>query len=85
VSAAAVLGASVLVWTIVVIALVVLFLLWLYCLFDIVVRRDHGIGWKTVWSLVTIVAAPVAIPVYLLFARHHAAADAAVANGQVRP
>jgi hypothetical protein len=68
-------AASAVAWTIVVIVLIVLFLLWLYCLFDIVVvRKEHGVGWKILWCLATIVLAPIAIPVYLLFARRHATA-----------
>lgn len=70
-------GASGLAWTIVVIVLIVLFLLWLYCLADILLRRDHGIGWKILWALVTIVLAPIAIPVYLIFVRGRGQPEAA--------
>jgi Phospholipase_D-nuclease N-terminal len=71
VTAAALVGAGWLAWTIAVLALIVLFVLWLYCLVDIVTSGERGIGSKILWSLVTIVAAPLAIPVYLLFARSH--------------
>jgi hypothetical protein len=60
-------------WTAAVIALTLLFVLWLYCLFSVLVRGDIGGGAKALWALVLIVLAPFAIVAYLLFGRPRAA------------
>jgi hypothetical protein len=56
-------------WIVIVAVLVVLFVLWLYCLFDVLVRPDLGGGAKAVWALALIVLAPFAIVAYVLFGR----------------
>jgi hypothetical protein len=63
------LALSAFVWIVIVAVLVVLFVLWLYCLFDVLVRADVGAGAKAVWALALIVLAPLAIVAYLVFGR----------------
>jgi hypothetical protein len=65
----ALLGLSTLGWILVVALLAVAFVLWIYCLFDVVVRGDMGGGAKIVWALALVLLAPLAILAYLVFGR----------------
>jgi hypothetical protein len=63
------LALSTLGWVVAIVVLVVASVLWLYCLVEVIVRRDFGVAAKLGWSLFLIVLAPLAIVAYLLFAR----------------
>jgi Phospholipase_D-nuclease N-terminal len=63
------LALSTLGWILTIVVLTIAFMLWLYCLVEIVARRDLGAGAKLVWALFLIVLAPLAIVAYLLFGR----------------
>jgi hypothetical protein len=63
------LALSTLGWVVAIVVLVVASVLWLYCLVEVIVRRDFGVGAKLGWALFLIVLAPLAIVAYLLFAR----------------
>lgn len=52
----------------------VLAVLWIVCLFDLLVRSGHGAGAKALWALALILLAPFAIVAYLLFGRRAAVA-----------
>jgi uncharacterized membrane protein len=43
--------------------------LWIYCLFDVLVRSSHGSGAKALWAVALVLLAPFAIVAYLLFGR----------------
>ncbi len=57
------------VWALGVFVVVVLFALWIYCLFDVLVRSSHGRGAKALWALALVLLAPFAIVAYLLVGR----------------
>jgi hypothetical protein len=63
------LALSTFLWIVVFVALSLLFVLWLYCLFNVVMRSDLGGGAKVVWALALIVLAPFAIAAYLVVGR----------------
>jgi hypothetical protein len=48
---------------------VVLFVLWLYCLFDVLARPTRSVGSKAIWAVALVLLAPFAIVAYLLFGR----------------
>jgi hypothetical protein len=62
-------GASGWEWFFGVLLVVALFVLWIYCLVDLLVRSSHGVAAKAVWALALILLAPFAIVAYLLFGR----------------
>lgn len=66
-------GASAWEWFFGVLLVVVLAVLWIYCLFDVLVRSSHGVAAKAVWSLALILLAPFAIVAYLLVGRRSVA------------
>jgi hypothetical protein len=57
------------VWALGFIGAVILFVLWIYCLFDVLVRSSHGSGAKALWAVALVLLAPFAIVAYLLFGR----------------
>jgi hypothetical protein len=61
-------------WFFGVLLVVVLAVLWIVCLFDLLVRSGHGAGAKALWALALILLAPFAIVAYLAFGRRSAAA-----------
>src|SRR5262245_368741 len=62
----AVIAVSTLGWTLAGIAVVVLFVLWLFCLFDVLVSTGRGAASKALWALALILLAPFAIVAYLI-------------------
>jgi hypothetical protein len=56
-------------WIVVVVLLLVLAVLWIYCLFALVVDGSISIAGKVVWALALIVLAPIAIPAFLFSRR----------------
>jgi hypothetical protein len=66
------LALSTLGWILAIAALFLLTLLWLYCLFDVLVRHDESAGAKALWAVALIVLAPFSIVAYLLFGRRRA-------------
>jgi hypothetical protein len=60
---------STFVWVIAGIAAVILFALWVFCLFDVLVRPNRSAGSKLIWALALFLLAPFAVIAYLLFGR----------------
>jgi hypothetical protein len=56
-------------WLLIAAVLFVLFLVWLYCLFDVIVRGNYSTGKKVVWIVALIVLAPLAMIGWFLFGR----------------
>jgi Phospholipase_D-nuclease N-terminal len=56
-------------WLLISAVLFVLFLIWIYCLFDVIVRGNYSTGKKVVWIVALIVLAPLAIIGWFLFGR----------------
>jgi phospholipase D-like protein len=56
-------------WILIGAVLFVLFLVWLYCLFDVIVRGNFGTGRKVVWIIALIILAPLAMIGWFLFGR----------------
>ena len=48
-------------WILIAAVMFVLFLLWLFCLFDVIVRGNMSTGTKVLWGRALIVPAPFAI------------------------
>jgi uncharacterized membrane protein len=46
-----------------------LFLIWLYCLFDVIVRGNYSSGKKTVWVIALLLLAPFAMIGWFWFGR----------------
>jgi phospholipase D-like protein len=62
----ALLAVSALAWTLAGIAVVLLFALWVFCLFDVLLRSGRGAASKALWALALILLAPFAIVAYLI-------------------
>jgi phospholipase D-like protein len=56
-------------WLLISAILFVLFLVWLYCLFDVIVRGNYSSGKKTVWVIALILLAPLAMIGWFWFGR----------------
>ena len=56
-------------WLLISAVLFVLFLIWIYCLFDVIVRGNYSTGKKVVWIVALIVLAPLAMIGWFLFGR----------------
>ncbi len=56
-------------WLVISAILFVLFLIWIYCLFDVIVRGNYSAGKKVVWILALIVLAPLAMIGWFVFGR----------------
>jgi hypothetical protein len=56
-------------WALGFVGAVVFFVLWLYCLFDVLSRPTRGAGSKGLWAVALVLLAPFAIVAYLLFGR----------------
>jgi hypothetical protein len=56
-------------WALGFVGAVVFFVLWLYCLFDVLAKPTRGAGSKAIWAVALVVLAPFAIVAYLLVGR----------------
>jgi hypothetical protein len=59
-------------WILIATVMYVLFLLWVFCLFDVIVRGNMSTGTKVIWVLALIVLAPFAIIAWFGFGRSRA-------------
>ena len=59
-------------WALGFVGAVVFFVLWLYCLFDVLARPTRGAGSKAIWAVALVLLAPFAIVAYLLVGRSRA-------------
>jgi hypothetical protein len=62
-------GASTTAWALGFVGVIVFFVLWLYCLFDVLARPTRGPASKAIWAVALVLLAPFAIVAYLLFGR----------------
>jgi hypothetical protein len=56
-------------WLLIAAVLFIVFLLWLYCLFDVIVRGNYSTGKKVAWVIALILLAPLAIIGWFAFGR----------------
>ena len=56
-------------WILIGAVVFVLFLIWLYCLFDVIVRGNYSSGKKVVWVIALILLAPLAMIGWFWFGR----------------
>ena len=64
-----VIAAGTVTWVLGFVVVIVFFVLWLYCLFNLLADPARGAGSKAVWAIALILLAPFAIVAYLLFGR----------------
>jgi hypothetical protein len=64
-----VVAAGTVTWAVGFVAAIVFFLLWLYCLFNVLADTTRSAGSKAIWAVALVLLAPFAIVAYLLFGR----------------